>query len=110
MLREPPAVVKLELEHIALENAHIDTHVHVYREQNVTVDVMAVTRGVPAEVHERQTQMIHVVAGEGRIETGDRLQDKTRVSPGTVVIIPRGTRHKIVNTGQSLLRFFTVYC
>ena len=86
------------------------SHVHVYREANVKVDVMAVTRGVPAEIHEKQTQMVHVVAGEGLIETGERLQEKVRVVTGSVIIIPRGTRHKIVNTGQSLLRFFTVYC
>lgn len=110
MLREPPAVVKLDLTRIALENSHIDAHVHVYREANVKVDVMAVTRGVPAETHEKQTQMVHVIAGEGWIETGERLQEKTRVMPGHVVVIPRGTRHKIVNGGQSLLRFFTVYC
>lgn len=110
MLREPPAVVKLDLTRIALENAHIDSHVHLYREGNVTIDVMAVTQGVPAEVHAKQTQMIHVVSGEGWIETGDHLQDRTRVTPGAVVVIPRKTRHKIVNAGQSLLRFFTVYC
>jgi mannose-6-phosphate isomerase-like protein (cupin superfamily) len=110
MLREHPAVVKLDLTRIALENSHIDAHVHVYREANVKIDVMAVTRGVPAEVHEKQTQMVHVVSGEGLIETGERLQEKARVVTGSVTIIPRGTRHKIVNTGQSLLRFFTVYC
>ena len=60
MLREHPAVVKLDLTRIALENSHIDAHVHVYREANVKIDVMAVTRGVPAEVHEKQTQMVHV--------------------------------------------------
>lgn len=60
MLREHPAVVKLDLTRIALENSHIDAHVHVYREANVKIDVMAVTRGVPPEVHEKQTQMVHV--------------------------------------------------
>lgn len=135
MLREHPAVVKLDLTRIALENSHIDAHVHVYREANVKIDVMAVTRGVPLEtfragievfvaargnetsrcantsiVHEKQTQMIHVVSGEGLIETGERLRGEARVVTGSVIIIPRGTRHKIVNTGQSLLRFFTVYC
>lgn len=110
MLREHPAVVKLDLTRIALENSHIDAHVHVYREANVKIDVMAVTRGVPSEVHEKQTQMVHVVAGEGRIEMGEGLREKGRMTVGSVIIIPRGTRHKIVNTGQSLLRFFTVYC
>jgi hypothetical protein len=60
MLREHPAVIKLDLTRIALENSHIDAHVHVYREANVKIDVMAVTRGVPAEVHAKQTQMVHV--------------------------------------------------
>jgi len=111
MLRKPPAVGHFDLTRIAQTNTEADAHVHVYHEGGLKIDVMAVTRSVPAEVHEKETQMIHVVDGNGWIETGNRLQERTRVSKGSVVVIPAGIRHKIVNgEPERLLRFFTVYC
>jgi mannose-6-phosphate isomerase-like protein (cupin superfamily) len=111
MLANKPRVIHTNLAHAALENDTIDAHVHLYKSHGVKIDVMAVTQGVPAEVHGHETQMIHVVEGTGYVVTGDCLQNKTRVIPGSVVIIPPGTRHKIVNSEtRVLLRFFTVYC
>ena len=58
------------------------------------------------EVHEGIDQVLAFVAGEGEaIVEGAR----SRVRPGTVVVIPGGTRHNFVNTGAAPLKLITVY-
>jgi hypothetical protein len=59
-IRPPRRFVAAERQRIPRWPHEYLGHVHVYREANVKIDVMAVTRGVPVEVHDKQTQMVHV--------------------------------------------------
>jgi mannose-6-phosphate isomerase-like protein (cupin superfamily) len=58
------------------------------------------------EVHEGIDQVLVFVEGEGEsVVEGERRP----VSEGTVVVIPQGTRHNFINTGNSPLKLYTVY-
>jgi len=58
------------------------------------------------EVHEGIDQVLAFASGEG-----EAVIEGTRspVRPGTVVLVPGGTRHNFVNTGSAHLKLFTVY-
>lgn len=58
------------------------------------------------EVHEGIDQVLVFVDGEGEaVVEGERRS----VRAGMVVIIPSGTRHNFINTGNSPLKLYTVY-
>ena len=70
--------------------------------------LMAVQPGdeIGEETHEGIDQVLAFVAGEGEaVVEGER----TTVRPGSVVVIPSGTRHNFICKGQTPLKLFTVY-
>src|SRR3712207_2348062 len=70
--------------------------------------LMAVQPGdeIGEETHEGIDQVLAFVAGEGEaVVEGER----TTVRPGSVVVIPSGTRHNFIATGASALKLYTVY-
>ena len=58
------------------------------------------------EIHTDVDQVLVFVEGEGvAILNGQR----SRVSPGRLVLVPAGTRHNFVNEGAVDLKLYTVY-
>lgn len=76
---------------------------------HIQVALMSVEPGqtVPREIHSELSQFIRVEAGMGRIILNDIPFD---IFNGTAAVIPAGTWHEIVNTGQGPLKFYTLYC
>ena len=58
------------------------------------------------EVHEHNDQLLVFVDGQA-----DAVLDGTasRVNPNDLVLVPAGTRHNFINTGDGPLRLVTVY-
>lgn len=58
------------------------------------------------EVHEGVDQVLTFIDGYG-----EAILDgvPSPVEPGRLVLVPAGTRHNFVNTGQTSLRLYTVY-
>ena len=52
-------------------------------------------------------EIYYVLAGEGVVHVGDPLEP-CELSPGVVVFIPAGTKHRVENTGTEDLEFLTV--
>ena len=70
--------------------------------------LMAVQPGdeIGEEVHEGIDQVLAFVAGEGEAV----VEGESRpVRPGSVVVIPAGTRHNFIARGASALKLYTVY-
>jgi mannose-6-phosphate isomerase-like protein (cupin superfamily) len=58
------------------------------------------------ETHTELDQVLVVVEGSGSVT----LDANVRViGPGTLIQVPAGTRHNVVNDGSSDLRLYTVY-
>lgn len=64
------------------------------------------TEGGPDNRHRGADQWMFVVSGTGTATTGSR---RHRLRPGTLVLIERGTTHRIENTGQTPLKTLNVY-
>jgi mannose-6-phosphate isomerase-like protein (cupin superfamily) len=62
--------------------------------------------GIGEEVHDDVDQVLVCVEGEGvAILEGQR----SPVHPGSLVHVPAGTRHDLVNAGSGDLKLYTVY-
>jgi len=80
----------------------------LYTTERSQLVLMAVQPGdeIGEETHEGTDQVLAFVAGEGEaVVEGSR----TPVRQGSVVVIPSGTLHNFVSTGQTPLKLFTVY-
>jgi mannose-6-phosphate isomerase-like protein (cupin superfamily) len=72
------------------------------------VVVMNIVPGgeIGEETHTDVDQVLVFVSGEGEsMLDGNR----TGVGPGSLILVPAGTRHNFVNTGSTDLRLYTIY-
>jgi mannose-6-phosphate isomerase-like protein (cupin superfamily) len=58
------------------------------------------------EVHEDTDQVLAFAEGEGEAVLEGK---RSPVGTGSVVVVPGGTRHNFVNTGNAPLKLYTVY-
>ncbi len=80
----------------------------LYTAERSQLVLMSVAPGdeIGEEVHDGIDQVLAFVAGEGEaVVEGAR----SRVSAGSVVVIPAGTRHNFINKGTAPLKLITVY-
>lgn len=61
---------------------------------------------IGSEVHNGIDQVLTFVEGEGKAVLNNR---STPVGRGTIVVVPAGTQHNFINTGNSPLKLYTVY-
>jgi mannose-6-phosphate isomerase-like protein (cupin superfamily) len=62
--------------------------------------------------HPHSEQWVFVLAGSGRATVVNKKQSPRRVKlcPGLLLVIEKGERHQIRNTGRGKLRILNMYC
>lgn len=78
------------------------------------VALMSIPPGgdVGLEVHEDEDQFFMVQAGSGVVHMGDKaelLPYNQPIYPDSIIVIPHGTWHNIVNLGNEPLKLVTFY-
>lgn len=76
--------------------------------------VMSIPPGeaIGAEIHNNLDQFIRVEQGTGLAQLGyteDALNFKAHVDPNYAIIIPAGTWHNLINTGNTPLKIYSIY-
>lgn len=76
--------------------------------------VMSIQPGdeIGLEAHHDRDQFLRVEQGSGRVEMGpaeDRLEETYEVSDDWAVVIPAGTWHNVINTGDVDLKLYSLY-
>jgi mannose-6-phosphate isomerase-like protein (cupin superfamily) len=61
---------------------------------------------IGAEVHDENDQFFRVEEGEGEVEIDGHT---TLIRAGSGVVVPAGARHNVRNTGQNMLRLYSLY-
>lgn len=64
------------------------------------------SEGGPDNRHRGADQWLYVVDGEGEAIVNGR---RTRLAPGTLLLVEKGDRHEIRNTGRAALRTLNFY-
>jgi mannose-6-phosphate isomerase-like protein (cupin superfamily) len=97
---------KGDIETATLNNEHF-RHV-LYTGAHVQLVLMKLEPGeeIGLEVHEENDQFFRFESGNGTVIVGDTTYD---VVDGDAVIVPAGTKHNVVNTGEEPLKLYTLY-
>ena len=76
--------------------------------KNLAVGINETAAGgmVPEHKHETEEEVMFFMSGRGKFITGD---EEIPLEPGVFIYNPPGKNHKIVNTGDEVLRFMWIY-
>lgn len=92
---------------VALTLQNTDFRREILTEKHSQLVLMSIEPGgeIGAETH-HVDQVLMFVAGRGEAVLGGR---KSPVKANTVVVVPAGTEHNFINTGDIPLKLWTVY-
>jgi mannose-6-phosphate isomerase-like protein (cupin superfamily) len=95
-----------DLNKLAIKNKNYRKVYDTTEESQIVLMSLFPKEEIGEEVHETNTQIINIVEGEGIaiIE-----HEKHRFISGSTIIIPSGTLHNIINTGNKALKLYTIY-
>ncbi|PIT92829.1 MAG: cupin domain-containing protein [Candidatus Harrisonbacteria bacterium CG10_big_fil_rev_8_21_14_0_10_42_17] len=93
------------IEKLSLENDNFRKV--LYTDKNTQLVLMSLFAGeeIGEEVHDVD-QFLRVEKGTGTAILSDDSHD---IADGSVIIVPAGTKHNIINTGSDLMKLYTLY-
>ena len=93
------------IETLTLKNNNFRTV--LYTAKNCQLVVMAISVGeeIGGEVH-KLDQFLRIEQGEGQAILDGKVH---KIVEGTVILVPQGTEHNIINTGKVPLKLYTLY-
>lgn len=101
-----------DIEKLTLENTNFRTVIYTGGHSQLTV--MSVPRGgeIGWEAHDHLDQFLRIEQGQGRLDLGtteDAVDESHDVGDDWAFIIPAGTWHNVVNTGDQDLKVYSIY-
>ncbi len=107
-----PAPFVVDIEKATKQNSAFRTALWTGRHLQVTLMSINVGEDIGAESHPNLDQFIRIEQGQGRAVMGykrDAMNAQTNVSDGDAILIPAGTWHNLINTGNVPLRLYSIY-
>lgn len=104
-------VYVLNMEEETVKNTNFRTTLWTGEHTQLTVMSIPAGAEIGLEVH-HVDQFVRVEAGTGKLMTGpsqDSQPDEAVLSADMAVLIPSGTWHNIVNTGEEDLKVYSLY-
>lgn len=95
-----------DIEELTEENT--DFRRVLYTSKNLQLVLMAIQPGeeIGEETHDDRDQFFRVEKGKGEVWIDGH---RSKIKSDIAIIVPAGARHNIVNTGDKLLRLYTLY-
>ena len=92
---------------IKLTETNTNWQKEAYYDEQVQIVMMSIPSGedIGEETHEAD-QTTFIVSGEGQVVVNG---SQTKVTANRLVVIPKGSRHNIINKGEDELKIFTIY-
>lgn len=100
------------IEEATLGNTNFRTALFTGASMQLTVMRLAPGEEIGVEMHDHRDQFIRVEHGRARVTLGperDRVAETHDLEDDWVVIIPGGTWHNVVNTGDGDLKLYSLY-
>jgi mannose-6-phosphate isomerase-like protein (cupin superfamily) len=106
-----PRPTAFDLETATTKNTHYRDVAWTGRFLQVTLMSIPVGESIGLEMHPDTDQFLRLDAGRGTARMGPADDDLAQheVTDGWCVLVPAGTWHDVVNTGDEPLRLYTVY-
>lgn len=94
------------IEELSLKNENFRKVLYTDKRCQLVVMSLREKEEIGLEVHKDVDQFIRVEAGEGKAIMND---DTHELRDGSVVIVPAGVKHNIINTGKAEMKLYTLY-
>lgn len=107
-----PQPIVINIEQATKQNNTFRTALWTGKHMQLTLMSIKVGEDIGVEMHPDVDQFIRIEQGQGLARMGNRKDDlsfQTRVDPSSAVIVPAGTWHNIVNTGNIPLKVYSIY-
>lgn len=105
-----PFVVNIE--QAAEQNSTFRTTLWTGSNLQVTLMSLNVGEEIGLEVHPTVDQFLRIEDGQGIVQMGDRKENlyfQRRVYEDSAIMVPAGTWHNLINTGNKPLKLYTIY-
>lgn len=96
----------------AQQNRTFRTALWTGKHLQVTLMSINVGEDIGLEVHPSTDQFLRIEDGQGIVQMGDRedrLYFQQNVSDDDAIMVPAGTWHNLINTGNRPLKLYTIY-
>ena len=101
-----------DIERATLDNENFRTVLWTGEHSQLTVMRIAAGEDIGLEVHPDHDQFIRIEEGKGRAELGpseDEVAETHDVEADWAIVVPAGTWHNVVNTGDGDLKVYSLY-
>lgn len=107
-----PEPLIVNIDRFSKLNPNYRTALWTGRYLQVTLMSIRVGGDIGLEVHPNVDQFIRVESGYGLVKMGDskdKLNYQRQVDENYAIIIPAGTWHNVINTGNRPLKLYSIY-
>lgn len=101
-----------DIEQATLGNTNFRTVLFTGANVQLTVMRLAAGEEIGLEMHDHTDQFIRVESGRARVTLGpskDTIAETHDLADDSAVIVPGGTWHNVVNTGDGDLKLYSLY-
>ena len=101
-----------DIERATLDNENFRTVLWTGEHSQLTVMRIAAGEDIGLEVHSDHDQINRIEEGKGRAELGpseDEVAETHDVEADWAIVVPAGTWHNVVNTGDGDLKVYSLY-
>lgn len=105
-----PYVVNIE--EATKQNRNFRTALWTGNHLQVTLMSIGVGEDIGLEIHRDVDQFLRIEEGQGVVQMGrrrDRLDFRQRVRDDDAIMVPAGTWHNVINTGNRPLKLYSIY-
>lgn len=94
------------IEELALANNNFRQVLYTDKNSQLVLMSLLVGEEIGEEVHDDVDQFLRVEKGTG---TAILSEVSHNIANGSVIIVPAGTKHNLINTGSETLKLYTLY-
>lgn len=102
----------IDIDEAARQNTNFRTALWTGQYLQLTLMSIPVGGEIGLEMHQDVDQFIRIEEGEGMVlmgENRDNLEYRERVDDDYIIIIPAGTWHNLINTGDEPIKLYSIY-
>ncbi|MEI7539587.1 MAG: cupin domain-containing protein [Candidatus Saccharibacteria bacterium] len=106
-----PAPIVADIETATIENENYRTTMWTGKNLQITLMSIDVGHDIGLEVHDTHDQFLRIEQGRAKIYMGpseDKL-DMWQAGPNYAVVVPAGTWHNLISTGDVPLKVYSIY-
>ena len=97
---------KAHIETLTKENTDFRRVLYTGAHMQLVLMTLAVGEEIGLETHEENDQFFRFESGSGKVIIGET---EYTVGDGDAVVVPAGTPHNVINTGDTSLALYTIY-